>query len=157
MWSVQTMSEAQAEQFNRGIVNDPTWKRNQKRNVEYGRMVNVRDLVDHSLANLINSHARQLALLVEDIYDTNIRIRSTHIQHWDGQYGEEVNVPSGGKGWVSVTPITTATDPAGGLHFPEFGITYQGVKGRTLIFPNWYERTVLPVTSGFSIIRTRHA
>jgi hypothetical protein len=157
MWAIQTMSEAQADQIGRGVVHDPSWKRKNRHPIDHGAGVNVRDIVDRSLGNLINDHARKLALLVEELYDTDIRLRSTYIQKWDHKHGETVHVPGGQKGWISVTPLENAIAPSGGLHFPEFGITYEGIKGRTLFFPNWYERTALPVTMSFTTIRTRHA
>ena len=157
MWSIQTMSEAQADQIGRGIVNDPNWKRKQRHPIDYGAGINIRDITDTSLGNIINDHARLLALLVEELYETKIRIRSTHIQKWDHKHGETVHVPGGGKGWVSVTALESSLAPSGGIHFPEFGITYESIKGRTLIYPNWYQRTVLPVTRSFTTIRTRHA
>ena len=157
MYAVQTMSEALADQIGRGVTHDPSWKRKHRHPIDHGAGVNVRDLTDRSLGNMINDHTRKLALIVEDLYDTNIRIRSTYIQKWDHKHGETVTVPAGGKGWITVTPLENSIAPSGGLHFPEFGITYEPIKGRTLFYPNWYERTVLPVTMSFTTIRTRHA
>ena len=157
IWAIQTMSEAEAGQIHNDVVHDPNWKHKHGRPVDAGGGVNVRDIADRTLGNQINEHARKLALLVEELYETSIRIRSTYIQQWDHKHGETAHMPAGGEGWITVTSLENSMAPSAELYFPELGITYEGVKGRTLFFPNWYERTVLPVSMSFTTIRTRHS
>jgi len=156
IWAIQTLTEARCDQIGRGITHDPNWKRKNRHPLDHGAGVNVRDLTDTSLGNIINDHARQLSELVEELYNTNIRVRSTYIQKWDHKGDETVDIPGGGKGWITVTCLENTIAPSGGLRFPDLGITYEGIKGRTLFYPNTYPRSVTPVYRSLTTIRTRH-
>lgn len=156
IWAIQTLSEARCDQIGRGVTHDPGWKRKNRHPVDHGAGVNVRDIVDRSLGNIISDYVRNLSEIVEELYDTKIAIRSTYIQKWDHKGGETAHDPVGGEGWVTVTFLETSMSPSGDIHFPDLDISYEGVKGRTLFFPNSYARNVAPVYRSLTTIRTTH-